>query len=238
MKSTLDKARAALRKLKDDMACYYNQHREPTPVFEPGEKVYLDGSDINTTRPSQKLSHRFLGPYPVVRAVGKNAYRLRLPYSMHQLHPVFNVIKLLQAPKDPIPGRRPKPPDPQIIDREPEYKVEAILDSRQFHNQLQFLVSWNGYDYKENTWTNENDVHTPDLVQEFYRKNLGAPRIHAVRFRKLPFCPARVVTSPRGGSDVRGINAKLQSLIGLHDHLQVTHMSFLLYLYGHCSYSI
>ena len=26
MKSTLDKARAALRKLKDDMACYYNQH--------------------------------------------------------------------------------------------------------------------------------------------------------------------------------------------------------------------
>jgi hypothetical protein len=26
LKSTLDKARAALRKLKDNMACYYNQH--------------------------------------------------------------------------------------------------------------------------------------------------------------------------------------------------------------------
>jgi hypothetical protein len=49
MKSTLNKARAALQKWKDDMARYYNRHREPTPVFEPGEKVYLDGSDINTT---------------------------------------------------------------------------------------------------------------------------------------------------------------------------------------------
>jgi hypothetical protein len=39
-----------------------------TPVFEPGEKVYLNGSDINTTQPSKKLSHWFLGPYPVIRA--------------------------------------------------------------------------------------------------------------------------------------------------------------------------
>jgi hypothetical protein len=159
---------------------------------------------------------------------------------MHRLHPVFNVIKLLRAPKDPIPGRRPKPPpDLQIIDREPEYEVEAILDSRQFCNQLQFLVSWNGYDSKENTWTNKNDVHAPDLVREFYQKNPGAPRhIRAIHFRKPPFRPACVVTSPKGGSDVRGINAELRSPIGLHDHLQVTHMSSLLYHYGHCSYSI
>ena len=131
---------------------------------------------------------------------------------MCRLHPVFNVVKLLRAPKDPIPGRRLKPPDLQIIDGEPEYEVEAILDSRQFCNQLQFLVFWKGYSYEENTWTNENDIHAPDLVREFYRKNPGAPRrIRAVRFGKLPFCPARVVTSPRGGSDVRGINAELQS---------------------------
>jgi hypothetical protein len=130
MKSTLDEARAALRKLKDDMAHYYNRHREPMPVFEPGKKVYLNSLDINTTQPSRKLSHQFLGPYPVVHAVGKNAYRLRLPYSMHQLHPMFNVVKLLQASKDPIIGRHPKPPpDPQIINGEPEYEVETLLDS-------------------------------------------------------------------------------------------------------------
>jgi hypothetical protein len=98
------------------------------------------------------------------------------------------------------------------INGEPKYEVETILDSQHFHNRIQFLVSWKGYGYEENTWTDENDVHTPDLIREFYRKNPGAPhRIHAVRFGKLPFPPTSMVTLPRGGSDVRGINAKVQS---------------------------
>jgi hypothetical protein len=152
------------------------------------------------------LSHRFLGPYEVERAVGKNAYRLKLPFSMRRLHPVFNVVKLLRAPVDPIPGRRSEPPpDPEIIDGEPEYEVADILDSRRFRGKLQFLVSWKGYGYEENTWSDEKDVHAPDLIREFYRKHPGAPRrIRAVHFGKLPFKPARAVTSPRWGSDVRG----------------------------------
>ena len=38
MKSTLNEARAALRKSKDDMARYYNQHREPMPVSNLAKK--------------------------------------------------------------------------------------------------------------------------------------------------------------------------------------------------------
>jgi hypothetical protein len=85
---------------------------------------------------------------------------------------------------DLILGRRPKPPlDLQIIDGDPKYEVEAILDSRHFHNRLQFLVSWKGYGYEENTWTNEGDIHTHNLVREFYQRNPGAPcHIRAVRF--------------------------------------------------------
>ena len=67
MKATLEEARSALTKSKEDMAWYYNQRRSPALVFKPGDKVYLDGSDIHTTRPSQKLSHRRLGPYAVER---------------------------------------------------------------------------------------------------------------------------------------------------------------------------
>ena len=65
MKATLEEARSVLTKSKDEMARYYNQHRSPTPVFNPGDKVFLDASDIHTTRPSRKLSDRCLGPYPV-----------------------------------------------------------------------------------------------------------------------------------------------------------------------------
>ena len=79
MTSTLEEAKAALSKSKDDMGRYYNQQREPAPEYKSGDKVYLDASDIRTTRPSKKLSHRQLGPFSVKRKVGNSAYRLHLP---------------------------------------------------------------------------------------------------------------------------------------------------------------
>jgi hypothetical protein len=74
MKSTLDEAKAALVKSKDDMTRFYNQGRTPALEYQPGDKVYLDASDISTTRPSQKLSHRCLGPFSVERKLGNSAY--------------------------------------------------------------------------------------------------------------------------------------------------------------------
>jgi hypothetical protein len=53
----IEEAKAALTKVKDEYAMFYNRRREPAPVFAPGDKVWLDGSDIATNRPSSKLSH-------------------------------------------------------------------------------------------------------------------------------------------------------------------------------------
>jgi Chromo (CHRromatin Organisation MOdifier) domain len=95
---------------------------------------------------------------------------------MSRLHPVFNVVKLLLAPEDPILGRRPRPPPPlEIVDREEHYIVEQILGSRFVRGQLQFLVKWEGYGYEENTWVPEQDVSAPDKLREFYRTHPGAP---------------------------------------------------------------
>jgi len=104
MKDTLEEAKSALAKAKDDMAQYYNCHHSPTPSFSPGNMVYLDSENIQTTCPSKKLSHRRLGPYPVERPIRKYAYRLVLPPPMRRLHPVFNVVKLSPAPDNPIFG--------------------------------------------------------------------------------------------------------------------------------------
>ena len=49
MRSTLEEAKSALAKAKDDMARYYDQRRTPTPVYATGDRVYLDASDIHTT---------------------------------------------------------------------------------------------------------------------------------------------------------------------------------------------
>jgi hypothetical protein len=70
----LEEAKAALTKFKDDMAKYYNWRQTPSPDYKPGDKVYLDASDIQTNRPSQKLSHQRLSPFPIVTKVGNGAY--------------------------------------------------------------------------------------------------------------------------------------------------------------------
>ena len=65
MDSALSEARSVLRKAKEDMAQYYNQRQVLAPEFHIRDKVYLDASDIHTTHPSQKLAHRYLGPFTV-----------------------------------------------------------------------------------------------------------------------------------------------------------------------------
>ena len=132
MDSALEEAKAALTKSKDDMTKYYDWRCTPAPDYKPGDKVYLDASDIQTNRPSRKLSHCRLGPFPIVKKVGNGTYRLWLPLTMSRLHPVFNIVKLAPAPTDPIKGHHPHPLLPEIIDREEEWIIEAILDSKRW----------------------------------------------------------------------------------------------------------
>jgi len=121
IESATKEAKSAIHKAQEDMTKYYNRRRSPAPVFQPGDRVYLDASDIKTTRPSLKLSHCRLGPFEIERQVRPLAYRLKLPHRLRQLHLVFNVVKLSTAPDDPIPGRKPRaPPPPIVVDGELE----------------------------------------------------------------------------------------------------------------------
>jgi len=50
---------------------------------------------------------------------------------MRQLHPVFKVVKLSAALEDPILGKKLQaPPPPIVVNREEEWEVEEILNSR------------------------------------------------------------------------------------------------------------
>jgi hypothetical protein len=74
MAQGLEEVKAALTKAKDKYTMYYNQCREPAPVFTQGDRVWLDGSDIATNRPSSKLSHQRLGLFVIDKCVGHGAH--------------------------------------------------------------------------------------------------------------------------------------------------------------------
>ena len=84
---------------------------------------------------------------------------------MSQLHPVFNVVKLTLALDDPVPGQcLCPPPPPEIIDGEKEFIVEEVLDSRVINWKLHYLIKWEGYRIKHNSWEPADDVHAPEHI--------------------------------------------------------------------------
>ena len=70
MESATEEPKSAICKVQEDMTRYYNRRRSLAPVFQPGDQVYLDASDIKTTRLSPKLSHCKLGPFEIECQVG------------------------------------------------------------------------------------------------------------------------------------------------------------------------
>ena len=124
-------------------------------MYKPGDRVYLDASDIKTTCPSPKLSHRQLGPFKIESQVGPSAYCLKLPYGMRQLHPVFNIVKLSAAPEDPILGRKLQAPPVRLANSKAGIKPTAPLSAFDKENSIEFPLDSVHYLYKQ---SNPNPV--------------------------------------------------------------------------------
>ena len=123
-------------------------------------------------RPSRKLDVRRLGPFRILKTVGESklAFRLELPPQM-RIHPVFHIRLLEPYHANTIEGRTQLPPQPEIIDREPEYEVREILDSRIVRGELEYYVDWEGYTIEERTWEPVGNLTgAPDLIAEFHHR--------------------------------------------------------------------
>ncbi|MBW0572542.1 hypothetical protein O181_112257 [Austropuccinia psidii MF-1] len=77
---------------------YADKSTASTPVFNPGDMVWLSSKNIKSTRPTKKLSERWLGPFQILKKVSTHAYHLKLPSQWKSIHPVFH-ISLLEPVK-------------------------------------------------------------------------------------------------------------------------------------------
>ena len=113
-----------------------NNVQHPDPVLNPDDKVWLRRKHIRTTRPSNKLDHKQIGPYTILEKVGSRAYKLDLPATV-EIHPVFHISLLKPtASTEPISEHHQQPPPPIIIQEQQEWEVEKILNSRHHRNQI------------------------------------------------------------------------------------------------------
>ena len=125
--------------------------------------------------PTIKLRAKHFGPFKVTRLVERTSYELALP-PQWKIHNVFHASLLLLYVETEEHGRNFEEPPPELIDDEPEWEVEWILGSRRRHHQLQYLIKWMGYSDAHNSWEKEEDVHAPELIDQYYRERPTAIR--------------------------------------------------------------
>ena len=147
--------------------------------YQLGNQVFLSAKNIRTERPSQKLDHKMLGPFPIVAKVGY-AYRLELPPTM-KIHNVFHPGLLRRAPEDPLPGQKNAPPPPVVVDGKEEWTVDEILDAKQFGRgkRLKYRVKWSGYD-RDLAWYNADSdefANSQDLIDDFHKRYPDKPAL-------------------------------------------------------------
>jgi hypothetical protein len=174
-----------LQEAQDRYKSYADRHRQEPPCFNVGDQVWLLRHHIKTTRPSDKLDYKRLGPFTITARVNNVAYRLQLHDSM-KIHPVFHVSLLEPYHASTLPGRVPDPPPPITVHNTLEYEVSNILDSKIMHRRLFYLVDWVGYDVSERSWEPaENLVNAQEKIDEFHQHYPNKPRTAPRRTRRL-----------------------------------------------------
>ncbi|KAL8441254.1 hypothetical protein Emag_007330 [Eimeria magna] len=145
----VDRAAANILRAQAQQKHYADAHRQDVS-FEVGDLVWVS---IKFMQPqgTHKLQPQFVGPFKVLKRVGKVAYLLDLPPSM-QVHPVFHV-SFLQRDKPRLPhmlqppGWRPVAPAAE--DEDPVFEVDH---SRGSGANQEFLVKWKRFPAEQATW--------------------------------------------------------------------------------------
>ena len=155
--------------------------RLPAPDFKVGDFAFVKAQFFRTTRPSKKLSEKYLGPYEIIAQAGPSSFTLRLPDSMRAIHPVFHVSQLEPATPNTIPNRTQPPPPPVEVDGELEYEIAQILDSKidnRRRSKLLYKVRWAGYEGTpdEEDWLPASELaHAQELVSDFHARYPNKP---------------------------------------------------------------
>ena len=106
----VEQASEAIRKIRQRMKTAqsrqksYADKRRRALEFEVGDKVFLKTSPVRRVMhflQKGKLSPRYVGPFKILKRVGRVAYRLALPPAMFGLHDVFHVSMLRKYVADP-----------------------------------------------------------------------------------------------------------------------------------------
>ena len=163
MKQARQDTKEALKKAAD---LEVPTHFKP---YQLGDKVWLEGCNLTTTHPTTKLAPQHYRPFPITCVMSRTSYQLKLP-PQWKIHNVFHTTLLTPYKETPLNSNQNQEPTPKLVDGQPEWEVEQILCVRQHQRQVQYLIRWKGFSKAHDSWEPATNVHTEELIKEFYKR--------------------------------------------------------------------
>jgi len=115
------------------------------PNYKPyviNDKVWLEGTNLKLpANLTSKLSPRWYRPFWVATKISNVAYQLELPLQW-KIHDVFHASLLMPYWETQEHGANFVELPPDIIEGEPEWEIEQVIQSRRFsrNKKKQYLV--------------------------------------------------------------------------------------------------
>ncbi len=89
---------------------------------------------------------------------------------MIKVHNVFHVDLLMPYKETEEYRQVYTRPPPITVQSEEEYEVKSVLQARCKgpNDSLEYKVHWKGYPSADDLWVTHDNLHSPELLKEFY----------------------------------------------------------------------
>ena len=149
-----------------------DRHNKPLQEFHEGQLVWLSSRNLNLRDLNSKIQPKRQGPFKIIKKMGPVTYKLELPKTWKQLHPVFYAGLLKPFHRTEQYGDTHPMPPPELVEGQEEYEVDHIRKRRRNKNgTYSYLIHWKGYGDDEDSWEPERNLTgATEMVAEFNRR--------------------------------------------------------------------
>ncbi|MBW0489746.1 hypothetical protein O181_029461 [Austropuccinia psidii MF-1] len=117
-KRACDTAAKFIAKAKEyNKQMWYKSHMELD--FKEGDQVLVSTINFNNLKGPKKIRDSFLGPFIIIKLIGKNSVEVKTTEESSRKHPVFSVSLVnpyFQTEEDKFPSRKKNPTSPEILE--------------------------------------------------------------------------------------------------------------------------
>ncbi|MBW0532791.1 hypothetical protein O181_072506 [Austropuccinia psidii MF-1] len=156
------------------------------PDFKEGDQVLVSTLSFNNIKGQKKMRDSFVGPFTIIKLIGKNAVEVRLTEKFSRKHPVFPVSLVktyFQKEEEKFPSRKKDLTPPEIVEVEDSPgPVRKIIKAKNIRlngkDQRQYLVRFKNQTSDKDNWLAEDAIPDGNLHLKRFRASRRTENSH------------------------------------------------------------